>query len=243
MKSFIRANDGTEEALLALIAALSDRYDGERIPVLSEHLSFTLEDGLIVSRNEPGSVQHRGGFSDFIDLYAPALGMDIDTAVTTFAYGGREYRIQTWNGGYIGTLYTGGEVGIYSRPLSEAQVHPYEEKDAEEWAARIDDLSSDEVQNMCIMYDTVGEEDQIRIDLQVFNADGTKVLRREADATYWNLAMKPTFRRAPSKDELYTVATLYVDDPGLREAMADALREDGHQVAVNGERVDVTWSR
>lgn len=169
--------------------------------------------------------------------------MDIDTAVTTFAYGGREYRIQTWNGGYIGTLGTGGEVGIYSRPLSEAQVHPYEEKDAEEWIARIDDLSSDEVQNMCIMYDTVGEEDQIRIDLRIVDGNGAEVLRREADATYWNLAIEPTFGDSPSKDELCTVATLYVDDPGLREAMADALREDGHQVEMIETGIKVTWSR
>ena len=69
-----------------------------------------------------GCNQQNFGFSDGIDELGPIIGMDLDTDVQTFTYGGKAPRVQLWKGTYGWGSAAGSEIGFYSRSEAEELI-------------------------------------------------------------------------------------------------------------------------
>jgi len=63
------------------------------------------------------------GFNDIYDLFPWAVNVWADTVKCEFNYGGKDWRIQLWKGGYGVFLATGGEIGIYNKPEGNSVEH------------------------------------------------------------------------------------------------------------------------
>ncbi|OUO92478.1 hypothetical protein B5F40_00845 [Gordonibacter sp. An230] len=243
------AEDHLGLSLEGIINELSKVLDGESIPFVSDLLSFTFQDGKLTSLDQPTSFQARGGFSDLYDYAAKLAGMNIDTDTTVFVYGDREYRLQRWDGEYMAGLFCGGEIGLYARPLSEAQARPYHAKDLEEYASRVDSLTASEVDNLFINYDSLfSEEDQIRMVMRIRDKSGNVILENDtADYAkngthYWNYAAVSKDKNY-LKEDLRVEGELFIEDDGLRDAMKEALIDDGIKVSESGDALTVEWEQ
>lgn len=221
-----------------LLEALGEAAQGGHVPLLSDVLSFTADDGMLYALNVKGSIQQRSGFSDVIDLAGPLLGMDLDTQVVTFSHGGREYRLQTWDGSYGAGTAFGGEVALYSRDDPGAGGPQYEWMGAEEARAGIDALTAEQVESLWATYDTARDEDQPEIEIEVFGDGGKKLIERNAGKTYWNYTASaiPSYAldncgSGFKKSDTTVKATLSLpENPGLLDAMEEALAEGGYDV-------------
>ena len=60
------------------------------------------------------------GFNDFYDVFPWVMNVWADTIKCEFNYGGKDWRIQLWKGGYGLFLATGGEIGVYIKPQGSA---------------------------------------------------------------------------------------------------------------------------
>jgi len=56
------------------------------------------------------------GFNSVYDVFSPVAGCFFDTQRIKFNYGGRDWLVQMWKGTYGYGLFTGGEIGLYSKP-------------------------------------------------------------------------------------------------------------------------------
>lgn len=223
---------------------LSAAAKGGPLPWLSDSASFTFAGGQVQAINVPGSIQNRSGFSDLIDMASPFIGADIDTSVCTFAYGDKEYRLQTWDGTYGWGLYHGGEIGFYERPLSTAQAQPSSQRDVEQWKDRIDSLSESEVDELWATYDSASAADQPKMELWVRDENGQKVAHYDAGKTYWSFTASPeTNDYKYTKEDLHIEGRLTFDDPGLATAAKHALAAQGVSVSQNGGALSVVWKR
>jgi len=63
--------------------------------------------------NQKPVFQFALGFNDFYGVFPWAVNVWADEIITEFNYGGKDWRIQFWKGGYGVFLATGGEIGIY----------------------------------------------------------------------------------------------------------------------------------
>lgn len=239
-------------SLQDLIDDLSSKFDGDAIPLISDLLSFTFKDGKFTSLDKPTSLQARGGFSDFYDYAVGFLGMDIDTTITVFTYGDKEYRIQVWDGLYAGGLSIGGEIGLYARPLSDAQANPYIEKDLADYAARVKTLSPSEINNLFINHRSLAnEEDQIPMLMSVYDTDGNNILRNDTQGYanegthYWNYAAVENINLEYVKEDVHVVGELIIEDRGLLESMQNALQKDGidAKILTDGQTLEITWKQ
>ena len=231
-----------------ILNSLSDIVQGGEIPFFSTFLSFTFVDGKLTSLDVPTSFQANGGFSDIYDYAGKLLAMDIDDKTTVFRYGDKEYRIEAWDGQYVAGALYGGEIGFYSRPLSEAIERPYEDKNLHDYASRIDSLSEHEVDNLFINYDSVQGDDQLSSKMIVSDGQGNEILRNKTkdyidDGThYWNFAARKN--RGYTKEKLGISGELHFTDPGLAAAAGQALEQDGYAVKVLDENtIEVDWGK
>ena len=215
---------------------------------VSHYLSFIKNGGTITSHDSPTSFQANGGFSDFYDLATKFLGMDIDTHITVFTYGDKEYRLQVWDGQYMSGIYYGGEIGLYSRSAEEARANPYIKKDPEEYVKNIKSFTPTEVNNMFINYESVRGNEQIPMVLNVYDSNSNSVVKNDTekyidDGThYWDFAITPNDPiKQYDKNDLNVVGELTFDDPGMRAAAKEALIADGHSVEEKGNTLKVYW--
>ena len=176
--------------------------------------------------------------------------MDLDTTTTVFIYNGMEYRLQAWNGEYMFGIMAGGEIALYARPLYEALENPYLAKDLEDYAHRLRSLSTHEVNNLFINHRSLASEaDQIPMVLYVYDNDGNRIIRNDTavyaneGTHYWNYAAVPNSQTEYSRDDLYVVGELTIEDDGLRDAMQQALLRDGIDVILqgDGQTLKVIW--
>ena len=63
------------------------------------------------------------GFNEIYDLFPWVVNVWADTLRCPFTYGGRDWMIQLWKGGYGLFLATGGEIGVYVKPQGSAIKH------------------------------------------------------------------------------------------------------------------------
>lgn len=172
------------------------------------------------------SVQSHLGFMDAFDDLGFVGGMDLDDSVSTFTYDGQEYRLELWKGSYGGGSAFGGEVGLYVRdPDKEIWESPgqaipgfYPAADPNERIHMVQEI-----------YD-------VRTGDPYFTSDGHDTIGSDQ---YWNAALRTT--PGIEKDDLGQRGTLYVDDPGLRDAMYDAMRREGLDVWVDDDAGTVSY--
>ncbi len=75
--------------------------------------------------------QENFGFNEVYDTFAPLAVMYYDTVRVRFVYDNKSYMIQLWKGQY-GSMFIGGEIGIYTQPASQTGFH-YACADKDDW--------------------------------------------------------------------------------------------------------------
>ena len=73
------------------------------------------------------------GFNDFYDMMPWVVNVWTDTIKNEFNYGGKDWRIQLWKGGYGLFLATGGEIGVYTKPENQRLAHYSASTSQEDW--------------------------------------------------------------------------------------------------------------
>ena len=76
---------------------------------------FNWQEGLLVT-NTRNAWQSVFGFNEVYDFLSPVAGVVCDTMRVRFNYSGKEYMVQLWKGIYGYGMFTGGEIGMYSKP-------------------------------------------------------------------------------------------------------------------------------
>ncbi len=130
-----------------------------------------------------GSLQNAWGFGTSIDEFAPLLGMDLYHKEFVFTVDDKEYLLELWKGEYGWGITSGGEVGIYTRPIEEAYANPREE-DGENFEIFYDCAEGDDrLHTITTMYDMSGEEPR-----EICTRDTADYTEDGLD--YWNLNFK-----------------------------------------------------
>lgn len=237
------------EDVISRIEDFSNEVDGNDENPITQYFAFTTDDGIFYGKDVQTSIQHKSGFGDWIEFFGPFLGMDLDTDITTFTYNGKEYRIQTWDGTYAAGATYGGEVAVYTRdaPTSPSDVHmdmtPQDIRD------NLDTLSARQTKSIFTTYKSAEGSDVPDIHIKV-HADGATRIDRKAGKGNWTFDSRIVPRRASgspapgyTKQDTSVEATLTFEDKGLQEAAKNALAEDGVDVAEDGDKLIVAWSR
>jgi len=63
------------------------------------------------------------GFNNIYDIFPWMVNVWADTVICEFNYGGKDWRIQFWKGGYGVFFATGGEIGVYTKPVNMPVNH------------------------------------------------------------------------------------------------------------------------
>jgi uncharacterized protein YukE len=194
--------------------------------LISAGLGFQYVKGQDFYTTNQTSIQSHLGFMDAFDKAGFAGGMDLDDNTSTFKYGGREYRLELWKGNYGAGSAFGGEVGLYIRDPSK-------------------DFTQSPGQAIDGFYPAADPADRIRMVQTIYNvhtgdpyftSDGHQTLGEDQ---YWNAAIRTT--PGVSKDDLGQRGTLYVDDPGLRDAMSAEMRRQGLDVDVDASKGTISY--
>lgn len=82
---------------------------------------YSPEEGYFYTVQEP--FQAAFGFNELYDRFAFVANCYVDTIRCKFRYNSRDWMVQLWKGGYGVFLCTGGEVGIYNKPLDRGVEH------------------------------------------------------------------------------------------------------------------------
>ncbi|MCI7438737.1 MAG: DUF4474 domain-containing protein [Coriobacteriaceae bacterium] len=237
------------EDVISRIEDFSNEVDGNDENPITQYFAFTTDDGIFYGKDVQTSIQHKSGFGDWIEFFGPFLGMDLDTDITTFTYNGKEYRIQTWDGTYAAGATYGGEVAVYTRdaPTSPSDVHmdmtPQDIRD------NLDTLSARQTKSIFTTYKSAEGSDVPDIHITV-NTGGRDSIDRDAGKGNWTFNAKIVPRNPDGskqtgyeREGLSVKATLAFEDKGLQEAAKNALAKDGVDVAEEGGRLSVAWSR
>lgn len=228
---------------------LMSMANGGTIPIVTDKFSFTADDGVMYSIDVDGSVQKRNGFADITEMGGPALGMDLDTHITTFVYNGKEYRIQEWDGTYAFGLAYGGEIGVYCRDAPTSPSRRYEEMDANDIRKNLDTLTPQQTRSLFTAYRPVTGSNvpSVRI---IVNTGGSDHIDRNAGNGYWTFDSKGVPRQPNgdpkhgyTKEDISVTGTLTFQDEGLAAAAEAALKRDGVSVQRNGGTLNVDWGK
>ena len=96
-------------------------------------LGFILDPYQFTIINQKPVFQFFLGFNDFYDMFTWIVNVWADTVKCEFTYGGKDWRIQLWKGGYGLFLATGGEIGIYTKPEGTTLQHYNASTSQEDW--------------------------------------------------------------------------------------------------------------
>ena len=251
MQSAIGALAGqfSVQDIISHIEDFSNMVDGNDENPLTQYLAFTTDDGIFYGKDMRTSIQHKSGFGDWIEFFGPFLGMDLDTDITTFAYGGKEYRIQTWDGTYGAGVAYGGEVAVYTRDAPTSPSDEYLVMTPQEIRDNLDVLSARQTKSIFTTYGSAEGSDVPNIHITV-NTGGADHVDREAGKGNWTFdskivpryddgSIKPGYKKQDTSVE----ASLVFEDKGLQEAARNALAGDGIYVREDGDKLVVTWSK
>jgi hypothetical protein len=171
--------------------------------------------------------------------------MDIGTQVIVFESGGREYRLQGWDGIYgFGLLY-GGEVGLYCRDAEDARRRPYIRHDPETLRDRMNTLSPEEVDSLFINYGAVPPGMEVPITVIIYDQQGNMLLKNDGspDGTdYWNFGCSPMEPGQYGREDITMDSIMTVSDPDLKTSLEAALIDSGIEYEVDGNKITIHWN-
>ena len=175
--------------------------------------------------------------------------MDLDTDITTFAYKGKEYRIQTWDGTYGAGVAYGGEVAVYTRDAPTSPSDEHLDMTPQEIRDNLDTLSARQTKSIFTTYESAEGSDVPDIHITV-DTGGEEHIDRGAGKGNWTFDSKIVPRRHNGKprpgytrQDITVEASLTFEDKGLQEAARGALAGDGIGVEEDGGGLSVAWSR
>lgn len=201
-------------------------------PITKGLLGFNYNEEKDSYYTSEGSLQNAWGFGAAIDEFGPLLGMDLYHKDIVFELDDKEYLIELWKGEYGWGITSGGEVGIYTRPIEEAKKNPYIEGE----------------DNFAIFYDCATEEDQLIISTVMYekvNEDGYGYLREicskntadniDDPKDYWNLNFR-SFDAVDKED-----IQMHIDiqgDPAVLEQI-NSFIEDEQQKGEGNKMINI----
>ncbi|MDR2525129.1 MAG: DUF4474 domain-containing protein [Oscillospiraceae bacterium] len=134
---------------------------------------YSPREGYFYTETEP--FQRYFGFNKLYDDFAFVANCYIDTIRCKFTYGGKDWLVQLWKGAYGIVLFTGGEMGIYSKPTGRALEH----------------------------YDSVKRNDWIGMEMAIYRKDKL-LFARSMESAWWLTGFGwgtcPNFLSRPRKD-------------------------------------------
>lgn len=224
------------------IVDISNAIGGADIPLVTSWLSFTTDGGIFYSKDVDGSVQKRNGFGDWIEFAGPALGMDLDTHITTFVYDGKEYRIQSWDGTYGAGLFYGGEIAVYTRDAPTLPSEQHMDMSPQDIIDNLETLTPQQTRSIFITYEPATGSDAPDMHIHV-NTGGKRSIRRSAGKGYWTFDSKFVPRNPTNgypkpgytQEDISVTGTVSFEDEGLRDAARAALERDGVDVREQGD--------
>lgn len=184
-------------------------------------------EGDFYTTNE-GSIQSNFGFHSVYDLAGDALGMDLTEQVVEFEYGGVEYKLETWQGSYGGGGAFGGEIGLYTRNTGERGG----------MGDLLEGLNDG-------YYSAAAGDDQIEMSQTIYNVDtGEEYFTNpgvgaDDNAHYWNLAIRTD--PGVNHEDIGQRGELVMQDPGLAQAMYDAMVAEGMDAQIEGSTIRYDW--
>ena len=190
-------------------------------------LSYRYNSGGEYFYNTKYSPQWLFGFNAFYDTLSPAAGCTYDTLRFKFNFGGRDWMVQVWKGAYGWGLFTGGEIGIYSK----AQWSPLEH------------------------YQSAATGSWIGMEFYIYNYQD-KLFTRPMENTWWVTGFKQYVLRDLSREYVTMEAALRFPSKEMAAAFAQAVAGKGfalaqslvldrtystERYAVNGNTVRFLW--
>ncbi|WP_058271015.1 DUF4474 domain-containing protein [Olsenella massiliensis] len=241
---------GTASQLEDFVENGTNLVNGQSLGPVTSLLSFTADDGVFYSKDVDGSVQKKNGYGDWIEFAGPFLGMDLDTHVTTFSYGKKEYRLQTWDGTYAAGLTYGGEIALYARDLPTTKSEQHINLTPQEVRDNLDTLSAQQTKSIFTTYEAVTGSDAPYKKITV-NTRGTKHLERYVGKGYWVflsgfVPTKPNGGYMPGyrQEDLSVTGEMRFEDKGLQDAMEYALKEHGVDARLQEDgALKINWER
>ena len=221
---------------LSLRAAAAPEAEAAPSPSASVPPGFWNSIGLLSLRYYPGeeylyhtkyAYQWLFGFNETYDTLSPSVGCSYDTLRFKFNYGGRDWMMQVWKGSYGYGLFTGGEIGLYSK----AQWSPLEQ------------------------YTGATSKDWAGMEFSIYNYQD-KLFTRPMENTWWVTGFKQYVLRDLNRGNLTMEAALRFQSEGMAAAFAKALADKGfaasaslvldrtystERYSVNGSTVRFLW--
>jgi hypothetical protein len=178
--------------------------------------------------NDKEAFQHVFGFNILYDVFAFVMFCYTDTIRCQFAYEGKDYLVQLWKGGYGICLFTGGEIGLYSKPADRLGEH----------------------------YDSVEEADYIGMEMSIYNENRLQ-FTRAMDTQWWCTGYAWSyldgFAQSPRTDCTMTAALAF-QNAEMAALFAEQLAAKGfvrvesapafdtpEQFSVDGSTVHLAW--
>ncbi|MCL1952055.1 MAG: DUF4474 domain-containing protein, partial [Oscillospiraceae bacterium] len=167
------------------------------------------------------------GFNQAYDVFSPVVGSFYDTLRFKFTYGGRDWLVQAWKGVYGYGLFTGGEIGLYSKNAG----FPLEQ------------------------YASAATKDWIGMEFSIYHYQN-KLFTRPMENTWWATGFKRYITSKDfARDYIIMDATLRFPNADMAAAFAGALAAKGftkgsvtldrsyntERYAVNGSTVRFLW--
>ena len=150
------------------------------------------------------SYQWMFGFNKAYDTFSPLVGALYTTRRFEFNYGGRDWLLQVWKGAYAYRLYTGGEIGLYSKsPKTPVK-----------------------------QYTGATKKDYIGMEFSIYNRQD-KLFTRPMEDSWWVTGFKKYILKDGNRTNLSMEATLRFKSEGMAAAFAKAMADKGFASAAN----------
>ena len=147
------------------------------------------------------------GYARIYDLAAPYIVLEYDYTRVFFEYENKDFMVQLWKGQY-GYVFYGGEIGIYSRKLTDKKpgmLTFYGKADEEYWP-----------------------EMEMTIYHQELNGEWTREFTRDKDNYWWCTGFKiGHLRDVEPADELRMVASIKFKDVNMAKKFGTGLKDCG----------------
>jgi len=193
---------------LSLRAAAAPAQEANPPPAASPPSGFWNAVGLLSMRYNPSddyiyhtkyAYQWLFGFNKTYDTLSPTVGCFYDTLRFEFNYGGRDWLLQVWKGTYGYGLFTGGEVGLYSKSQGLPIKH----------------------------YMGATTKDWIGMEFSIYHYQN-KLFTRPMENTWWTTGFKRYITSKEfARDYLIMEATLRFQSEGMAAAFAQAMADKG----------------
>jgi len=148
------------------------------------------------------------GFNKTYDEFAFTMGCYYDTLRFEFNCGGRDWLVQVWKGAYGYGLFTGGEIGLYSKNQGFPIKH----------------------------YQGATTKDWIGIEFSIYNRQD-KLFTRPMENTWWVTGFKRYILQDQNRSNLTMESELRFQDEEMAAAFAQAMADKGFALASKANMV------